>query len=170
MLRHFIKPAHLLAASLRGEKSPHLFALGITLGILAGLVPKDNLTAGALGAVLLALRLNLGAAACSTLVFMWAGALLDPISHRLGHGVLTCSPLEPWLARAFDLPLVPWTNLNNTSVLGNLLLGLMLALPVYLLSRKIMAKFGPAVARRLEAFKFYHVLQVADAVARGRRR
>lgn len=57
----FIKPLRYLAGALRDLNSPRRIALGVALGMLVGLLPKDNLTAAALGVVLLTFRVNLAA-------------------------------------------------------------------------------------------------------------
>lgn len=168
MLRRLIAPLRLLAESLRAGESPHLLALGLALGMMAGLVPKDNLTATILATLVLTLRLHLGAAAVSALVFMWVGSFLDPLSHRVGLAILTFHPAEKLLTRLFDLPFVPWTNLNNTVVLGNLVLGLVLAAPVYWLSRKGIEKYGPVLSERLDKYRVYRLLRGAEVATKWR--
>lgn len=168
MLLWVIKPLRILTESLRDEESPHLLALGLSLGMVVGLVPKDNLTATILATSLLALRLNLGAAAVSALVFLWAGALLDPLSHALGHAILVFKPLQPLFTRLFDLPIVPWTNLNNTVVLGNLVIGLVLFYPAYWLSKRGIEKYCPPLVERLQKYKFYHAICGVDAATSWR--
>jgi uncharacterized protein (TIGR03546 family) len=168
MLRWLIKPLRILVESLRDEESPHLLALGLAVGMVVGLVPKDNLTATVLATLLLVLRLHLGAAAASALVFMWMGALLDPVAHRIGLSILTCAPLEPFLAKLFDLPLVPWTNLNNTVVLGNLVIGLALCYPVYQLSKLGIQKYGPSLVAWLEKHRLYQAIRNVDVATSWR--
>lgn len=168
MLTWVIKPLRILTESLRDEESPHLLALGLALGMVVGLVPKDNLTATILATLLLVLRLHLGAAAGSALVFTSVGALFDPLSHHLGHAILSCGPLEQLWALLFDLPVVPWTNLNNTVVLGNLVLGLMLAGPLYWLSKRAIQTYGPPLVERLKKYRFYQAIWGVDVAASWR--
>lgn len=171
MLRRLIpliQPLRLVTESLCAKESPHLLALGLAAGMVAGLVPKDNLTATILAMLLLTLRLHLGAAAMSALIFMWIGSLLDPLSHRVGLAILTFQPLEKLLTRLFDLPFVPWTNLNNSVVLGNLVIGLILAVPMYWLARKGVEKYGPPLAERLEKYRVYKLMRAAEVATTWR--
>jgi uncharacterized protein (TIGR03546 family) len=168
MLRWIVKPLRILVESLRDEESPHLLALGLSLGMLVGLVPKDNLTATCLATLLLVLRLHLGAAASSALLFTWVGSLLDPLSHRIGLAILTFKPLEPFYSWLFDQPLVPWTNLNNTVVLGNLAIGLVLCYPCYRLAKGAVEKYGPTLIDRLQTYKLYHAIRGADVATTWR--
>ena len=170
MLRWIIRPVRLLIESLRDEESPHLLALGLTLGMVAGLVPKDNLTATVLATLLLTVRLHLGAAAAAALIFTWVGMLADPLAHRLGLALLTWKPAEVILSRLFDLPFVPWTNLNNTVVLGNLLLGLLLSWPMYWASKRSIEQFGPLLVAYLAKYRLFHVIRGAEIATSWRRR
>ena len=61
----------------------------------------------------------------------------DPITHRVGEVILTFGPLQGIYRYLFDLPVLPWTGLNNTVVVGGLILGGVLFLPTYYLSRRL---------------------------------
>lgn len=158
-LRHFVE-------ALRESGTAHHLALGAALGMLVGLVPKDNLTAMLLAMLVLALRNNLAAAACSTLLFSLLSPLTDPIAHAVGETVLKFGPLQPVFAFLYDLPIAPWTALNNTVVAGNLLLGLALFYPVYRVARYGVQQYGPPLLARIEKFRVWRVLSGADFVAR----
>jgi hypothetical protein len=47
------------------------------------------------------------------------------------------------LANAWQLPFVPWTDINNTVVLGSLLIGLAALLPIFLLTYPVFHWFAP---------------------------
>ena len=127
--------------------SPRQIAFGVALGAMIGLVPKGNLTAALLAILLLTLRVNLTAGTAAALLFSWVGAWTDPLAHRIGSTILTHPAVQPIGAYLFDLPVVPWTALSNTVVLGSLVLGLVLFYPVYWLSYAVLAKHRDRVAR-----------------------
>ena len=114
----------------------HQVALGCALGMMLGILPKGNLVAVLLSVLLLAFRMHLGAAMVSMLVFSVVGYCLDPLTHRLGLLVLTNGYLNGLWVRLYQLPLAPWTSLNNTVVTGSLILGLATVGPTYWLSRR----------------------------------
>lgn len=155
MFRALLKPVRLLGKLLTDATSSPQLAYGFALGMLIGLIPKDNLVALILSTVLVATRVNLGAAAAGTIVFSWLGMALDPISHQIGLGLLTWAPLEPVWTFLYGLPLVPWTHFNNTVVLGSLLLGANLFFPVYFFSRLVIDRNRPRI---LEFFAKHRVL------------
>ena len=166
MLFWVFKPLKFLAGAMRALSSPRRIAAAVALGMLVGLVPKDNLTAAVLGMLLLSLRLNLAAGSLSTLLFMWIGMLSEPILDRVGYALLTLPSLEPYWSRLYQLPLVPWTGINNTLVLGSLVLGLALFYPVYhTASRSLLAlseKYGDRVIEELKKYRVYQVCTGAD--------
>jgi len=99
--------------------------------MLLGLLPKGNLLAVAIGMAVFATRVSLPVCMLAALVFSLLSGLLDPLTGRLGHSLLTYGPLIPFWERFDRLPLAAWTAFNNTVVLGNLVLGTSLFLPVY---------------------------------------
>ena len=93
--------------------------------MMLGILPKGNLVAIVLTMVVLALRMHLGSAMVSMLAFSVAGYSLDPITDRLGLMLLTNQHLAGLWSQFYQLPLAPWTSLNNTGVTGSLVFGLM---------------------------------------------
>lgn len=165
MLLRCIRPFRALARLFTAAGTPRQLALGLALGMLIGLVPKGNLTAVLLGVILLASRVHLGAGMLAAAVFSWVGMLLDPLSHRIGQAFLTLDALQPTWAYLYDLPLAPWTALNNTVVLGSLLLGLWLFYPVYRLSELAFACGQPRVVDWLKKYRVGQLLGGAEMLA-----
>ncbi len=160
-------PGRALVKVLTNADSPRQIALGFALGMLVGLVPKGNLIAITLATVLLASRANLGAGALSALLFTWVGFLADPISHRIGLGLLQLAMLRPAWTWLYNLPLLPWTAFNNTVVLGSLILGLALLYPVYRAAKPAAAWAAPRLRERLMRYHVGKVLFGAEVITRG---
>ena len=110
---------------LRARAPARQVALGCACGLLLGLVPKANLLAPVLAMLLLALRLHMATYVLTALVTSLVAPLTDPITHRVGYFLLT----EPHLAVVWQWlyrqPLVAWTALNNTVVMGSLIFSLL---------------------------------------------
>lgn len=161
-----VKPLRYLVAALRGLSSPRQVALGIALGMLVGLVPKHNLTAVALATVLFSLRVNLPAASGAILLFTWVGHLLDPVADRVGLALLASADLRPYWRWLFEQPLVPYTGLNNTVVVGQLALGLALCYPAYHLTKLavqfLVRRYGERITQKLQRYRLYQLLFGAD--------
>ncbi|MFC1597421.1 TIGR03546 family protein [Planctomycetota bacterium] len=170
MLFRFVRPLRLLARAFTAAGSPRQLALGLALGMLIGLVPKGNLTAGILMVVLLGTQVNLGVGTLSAVLFTWVGGLADPLTHRIGEALLTHRSLEPTWACLHDLPMVPWTGLNNTVVLGSLLLGLWLFYPAYRLSEFVFEHYQPWAIEKLGNYRIVQLLWGAEMAAGWRAR
>lgn len=160
-----LRPLRYFCEAFRDSTTPHGLALGAALGMLVGLVPKGNLTAMLLAVLVLAIRNNLAAAALSALVFSCLGSVIDPVAHSIGDMVLKVRLLQPIYAYLYDLPLAPWTALNNTVVAGSLLLGLAAFYPSYRVWRYLAEQHGPPLVARLEKLRLWRVLAGADFVA-----
>ena len=166
MLLWLFRPLKFLAGAMRDLSSPRRIAVALALGMLVGLVPKDNLTAVALGMLLFSLRVNLAAGSLSALLFIWIGKLSEPILDRVGYALLVSPSLEPIWSRLYQLPMVPWTGLNNAIVLGSLVIGLALFYPAYhITSRCLLAlseKYGDRVMEELKKYRIYQLCTGAD--------
>ena len=166
MFAWLLRPIRLLVSAVAAHDSPRQLAWGATLGMAVGLVPKGNLTALLLGMALFALRANLAVGLAAAGLFTWIGWLLDPSAHRLGWQILSWQPLQPFYTRVYDLPLVPWTGLNNTVVLGQLVLGMYLAYPVYRGSYLAAERWRESVVDRLRRYRVARALLGLDIASR----
>ena len=89
------------------------------------------------------LRVNTSLALIAAVAFSWTGALLDPIAGKLGLQVLGIGSMQATYATVLNLPLGPWLGLNNSVVMGSLLIGLYLAYPVYWVSLIVSERLQP---------------------------
>ena len=130
------RPFKFLWHALVNENTPRQLAWGVALGMLIGLVPKDNLIAVALAALLFSLRVNLRAAMIAAFVCTWIGMLMDPFFNHIGYVILTFKPLESSLTNVYRWPYMPWTAFNNTVVMGSFVVGVLQLYPTYRFSRR----------------------------------
>lgn len=131
MLLWLLRNLLYLRTAIKSTDTPRMLAVSVAMGMVLGMVPKGNLLAVALVMVILAFRVNVAVAMVSALAFSLIGPLTDPLTHRLGHWVLTRPALWPHWAQLYELPLAPWTRFNNTVVMGSILLGAGLFYPSY---------------------------------------
>ena len=145
MIKGLIEFWNLFRSTVKGFDTSKQLAMGVTMGMLVGLVPKDSLFSYGFGCLLLLSTANLFAGALSAFCFSWIGTIFDPLSDRLGASLLTFDLFEPTLAWLSQLPVVPWTRFENTVVTGSLVLGLLLAFPVYRISRSSCDRYQKSV-------------------------
>lgn len=143
MILACLRPVGRAIQVLCGGSTPHEIALGLSLGLVLGLLPKSNLTAVLLCGLILSLRLNLVAASMAALTVMGFGPLLDSVAHQIGSFLLSWNVLQGGWAWFFRQPLVPWLRLDDTVVLGQLFIGVVLALPGYSLAVRVLNRVQP---------------------------
>ena len=156
MIKILLDGLRLATDAVTEEGTSKQLALGLAMGLVVGLVPKGNLTAVLLLTVLCSLRLNLAAGLASVALFSWVSLLTDPFANWIGRSLLEWPLLVPAWTWLYGLPVVPWTAFNNTAVMGNLVLGLILVYPVYRLSEPQIEKHLPKI---LETLKKSYVIQ-----------
>lgn len=134
-----------LTKALTAECTPEQIALGCSIGVMLGLVPKGNLTAVVLLALIFLLRVNILAGLVTAAIFTCIGLLCTSGLDWFGEHILTISVLQPVYAWMYESPVIPWTDFNNTVTAGGFVVGLFLVFPTY---RVLTSYF----ARRLSAW------------------
>ncbi len=149
----FLNPlgtAKSLFLALQGDDDPSALAAGFALGACLGLLPSGNLLAAGVLVLLFFFRVDKSLAALAVIVFTPVGYLLDRPAHWIGYGVLTWGALKPLWTWLYDLPIVPWTRFNNTIVMGNLILGLLLYYPLYRLCMRGIFEYRARWKQRID--------------------
>ncbi len=148
-----------LVASLHGGSDPRHLAAGFALGAALGLIPKGNLFAVVFLLLFFALNVNKGMALMSATFFTPLGYAVDALAHRIGLALLKAPALHGLWTALYDLPVVPLTRFNNTVVLGNLVLGLALFAPLYLLFLRFVSWYNARWAARVEKLRLVQALK-----------
>lgn len=143
MLVFFIKRLLNLRQAIFGRREPNQLAWGFALGALIGIIPHGNLVAALVLLMILSVKINHGMAMVTAVATTLLAPYLDEQTHTVGLQVLTHPQLADFWAAAWQLPLVPWTSINNTVVLGSLLVGLTALLPSYLAAHQVFQRLAP---------------------------
>ncbi len=157
-LRHVLKLRSLVRI-FAADRTPHQLALAVALGMLVGVLPKGNLLTLFATVLLFGLRVNLGTGLATAFLISLAGSDLDRLTHGIGVRVLQTPAVYEVLRRGHQLPLIPWTSMNNTVVVGSLVLGLLLLYPTYHISRLS----AEALIPRLRRFRRRRSLAIESA-------
>ncbi len=153
-----LRPFRLFFKALVVDATPSQMALGLAFGVLVGLVPKGNLLAIGLMMLMCSLRVNLGVGLATVFATSWVGVLLDPISHRIGEFLLKSDALRPLWEPMYDTMLLPWTDFNNTVVLGSFSMGAAAFIPLYFLSKPIFGVLTPQLVTWAQRFRLVSLL------------
>ncbi|MEL6107723.1 MAG: TIGR03546 family protein [Planctomycetota bacterium] len=130
--------------AIAGRRYPHQLAGGVALGVLMGIIPHGNLLAVFVLVGVLCFRVNHAMLALVAVGCSFAAKRLDPFSHVIGEYLLTHPVGHQFAVDAWKLPLVPWTDLNNTVVAGSFVIGLCSVLPVFYMTLPFFKWLAPA--------------------------
>lgn len=148
-----LAPLRSLALALHGSEDPRHAAAGVGIGALFGLVPKGNLFGVLFFLLFFFFNVDYGLAAFSALLFTALAWLADGPAHHLGQAVLSTGFLKPVWTFLYNLPIVPLTRFNNTVVMGNLIIGLLLYAPLYYGSLKLLRLYHGRYRAQVEKWR-----------------
>lgn len=143
MIFWILKLANSMRRAIEGRRYPHQLAWAVALGLLLGVVPHGNLLAFGLVILVLSLKINHAMAGLTAVCVTFLAVYLDPFSHEVGNFILTHPQLQQISQMAWSLPFVPWTNLNNTIVMGSFVIGLTSVIPIFLITYPIFRFVAP---------------------------
>lgn len=156
------RPIRLLLKAMVMESTPRQMSLGLALGVCVGLVPKGNLLAITLGVLLAATRVNLAIASCAIVVCAFGSGYLDSFFDQVGGFVLQISWLQGMYTEMANMPFMPWTDYNNSIVMGSFVIGLLLIWPVHRLSRPVFEKYSAKLAKHARHWWVTRILLGAE--------
>ncbi len=154
----FLKLVRGLAQALTSEGTPGQVAAGVALGAVFGLTPLVNLHNVVLFGCALILNVSLPGVVLGWVVAVPVGFALDPVFNALGSWLLGATTLQPFWTALDNLPVVPFTNFNNTVVLGSFVIWLLSVLPVFLVARWLVVRYRATVLERLRTTRIFQAI------------
>jgi len=161
-----IAPVVKLFKALNTNSHPGEIAHAASIGILLGLVPKNNALWYILFVFFLFVRIHKGCLFLSILLGTLIAPFFDPLFDELGYTVLTFEALKPAYGNLLEIPFIAFTEFNNTIVAGSLTVSLILYIPVYILTRFLVFIWRKFVAPALSQNKLVQVLYKTPLIAK----
>lgn len=153
-----------LIKTLHSEGTPAQVAAGIALGSALGLTPLINIHNLIIAAFICVLNVSVGGALLGWAIFVPLGFLLDPVFDAIGRQLLLGTPaLTATWTSWFNTPIVPYTNFNNTIVLGSLVAWMVLALPIYAAAYYGVVRYRATIGERVRQTRFYQAVTASRA-------
>jgi uncharacterized protein (TIGR03546 family) len=149
--------------TLHSDGTPGQVAAGIALGSALGLTPLVNVHNLVIFSVIVLLNVSFGGGMLGWALFVPLGFILDPVFDRVGAGLLTATSLRPLWTSLYNTPLVPYTNFNNTVVLGSLVSWLVLAVPIFFAARYGVARYRATIGERVRQSRLYKAVTASQA-------
>lgn len=149
--------------TLHSDGTPGQVAAGIAIGSVLGLTPLLNLHNLIIFSLVVLLNVSFGGAMLGWALFVPLGFVLDPLFHGIGLALLQAPSLRPLWTTLTNTPFIPFTNFNNTVVLGSFVGWLGLAVPIFFAARYGVARYRATVGERVRRSRFYKALTASQA-------
>lgn len=156
-----IKLLQSLFQTLHSEGTPGQVAAGIMLGAGIGLTPLLSAHNLVLFAAIVLLNVSFGGGMLGMALLTPLGFLLDPLFDRIGLALLDAPGLAGLWTAWYNVPLLPYTNFNNSVTLGSFLFWLVTALPIYLLAKPGISRYRATYGERVLNSKFMKALKAS---------
>lgn len=156
---------------LNSETEPGQISLALCLSMIAGFTPvlsPHNLIVLLLALVL---RVNLSAFGLGWAFFSAVAYLLDPLFHRIGQAVLTAPALTGLWTGFYNTAWFRLDRLNNTIVMGSLLVSLVLFVPALILFNLLIRRYREHIlawvkrTRLMKAFQATKLYELYHSVS-----
>jgi uncharacterized protein (TIGR03546 family) len=148
-----------LVKTLHSDGTPGQIAAGVALGAALGLTPIANVHNAVVFVLLAVLNVSFAAGMLAWAAFVPVGFMFDPLFDRVGHVLLVDTPaLRPLWTTWDNTAGLALTNFNNTVVLGSVVGWLVLALPIFFLSRLLVVRYRATLGERVRCSHLYRAI------------
>ena len=144
--------------TLHSDGTPGQVAAGIALGSALGLTPLVNVHNLVVFSAIVLLNVSFGGGMLGWALFVPLGFILDPVFDAIGRSLLVAPALRGLWTSMYNVPLVPYTNFNNTVVLGSVVGWLVLVVPIFFGARYGVARYRATIGERVRRSRFYQAV------------
>jgi uncharacterized protein (TIGR03546 family) len=148
--------------TLHSAGTPGQVAAGMALGSALGLTPLVNVHNLLIFSLLVLLNVSFGGGMLGWMLFVPIGFLLDPMFDAMGLSLLENASLRPMWTTWTNTPLLPYTNFNNTVVLGSFVTWVVLAVPIFFAARYGVARYRATVGERVRQSRWYKAVTASQ--------
>ncbi len=157
-----IGPVSNLIKILHSDASPAQIAGGVALGLIIGITPLLSIHNLFIVFIILLIRINLGSAILSFLLFSILAYPLDPLSHQLGMKILKFPELQSLWTDLYNTPGMRLTRFNNSIVMGSLALSLILLIPVWLSAFAFVRSYRGTFKEKVDNLRIVKIVKASS--------
>jgi uncharacterized protein (TIGR03546 family) len=147
--------------TLHSDGTPGQVAAGMALGAALGLTPLMNVHNLIVFSLIVILHVSFGGAMLGWALFVPLGFILDPLFHAIGLSLLEAPSLRALWTGWYNMPLLPYTNFNNSVVLGSVVGWLLMTVPIFFAARWAVARYRATLGARVQQSKWYKALMAS---------
>ena len=147
--------------ALNSDSSIRQIALAIALGFIVGLSPLLTLHNIVILFFVLLIRIHLGSFILAVGVFSGISYLLSPLIVQVGESILTSPALTETFTMLYQVDLFKLAHWHHTYILGAWVLGVVLCIPIYFISKVLIEKYRTHVMAFFEKFRIVQALKAS---------
>lgn len=157
----FIKFLQTLFKALNSDGTPGQVAMGMALGLAFGLTPLLSLHNVLVLVVAMMTTVSFPGVFLGWAVAAPLGFMLDPLFDRVGMSLLLNDSLAPFFVWVVNTPGVALSRLNNTIVLGSLVVWLAALIPSYFIFKVLVDRYRAHIYAKVQQWKVVQVLKTS---------
>lgn len=140
--------------AINSNKKASQIALAVSFAFILALIPKTNLLWISLFVLTFFINLNQAVEMVFIAVFSLFLGFLDKFLDKIGYAILTIPSLSDFFTKLFNNPLFYLTKYFNSIVMGGLVVGPVMALPIYFLSKYLIDIYRDKAREKVANNKF----------------
>lgn len=142
-----------LLKALASEASPNQLAGGFVLGMIIGLTPVFSLHNLLVLVLILVIKVNIGMALLSFLIFSGVAFLADPLFHSFGVSLLENEGMQATWTSMYNNEWWAMSRFYNTVVLGSFVSAITLTIPMFFLFKVFVKQYRKHINERVQKWK-----------------
>jgi uncharacterized protein (TIGR03546 family) len=154
-----IKFIQSLVKALNSDGTPGQVAMGMALGLAFGLTPLVSLHNLVVLAVAMLTTVSFPGVFVGWAIATPIGFLLDPLFDRVGMSLLMNDALAPLFVWIINTPVVALARLNNSIVLGSLVVWLVALVPMFFVFRVLVARYRADIYAHVQKWRVVQVVK-----------
>ena len=147
--------------ALNSDSSVRQIALAIAFGFVFALAPLFALQNVVILFIVLLIRVHLGSFILAAGFFSGVSYLISPLIVNVGEYLLTHGSLQGLFSSLYQIGLFKLAHWHHTYTLGALVLGVVFALPVYLIAKVLIEKYRVHIKAFFEKFRVVQALKAS---------
>jgi uncharacterized protein (TIGR03546 family) len=156
-----IKFLQTLLKALNSDGTPGQVGMGMAIGLAFGLTPLVSLHNLVVLAVAMLTTVSFPGVFLGWAIATPIGFLLDPLFDRIGMALLTNEALTPVFVWIVNTPIVALARLNNSIVLGSLVVWLVILVPMYVVFRVLVTRYRADVYAHVQKWRVVQVVKTS---------
>lgn len=150
-----------LVSALNSEGTPFQVGAGVAMGAALGLTPLVNLHNVIIALAALLLNVSLAGFFLGWTLLLPFGFILDPLFDRIGSALLAAPSLRGLWTSLYNMPVIPYTNFNNSIVLGSLVFWALMFVPILLGAKYGVTKYRERIYSRLVKTRLFGAVKAS---------